>query len=357
MDFEEIYNNLIASVNFDKLQDEISKFESSQISLDFSKQENVDKLREYNKNSEILNLNSEIQSLFRNIKESKELLENPDFAEMAELELVELQEKLQAKLSRFELLTLKPLENDDKKAIFEIRPGVGGVEASLFAEKLFGMYQKFCLKKGYKIEIFNVDYNPEGGINEGVFLVDSAGSFGEFRFESGVHRVQRVPVTEAMGRIHTSTASVVVMPEITTSELKIEAKDIRVDVYRSSGPGGQSVNTTDSAVRITHLPSKITVTSQQSKSQHKNKEIAMTILISKLSEIENEKVSASEKAMRDQSIKGGDRSSKIRTYNFPQGRITDHRIQKSWFNITQAIEGDLEEIITDVNKGLRKENS
>lgn len=354
MDFEEQYNNLISTVDFFKIQQEVSHFESIQLTLDFSKDENVSSLKEYNKNSEILRINKEITELIQNLKDNKGLLENPDFADMAQEELKELESRITLKLARLELLTLKPLPNDDKKAIFEIRPGVGGVEASLFAEKLFNMYQKFCLKKGYKIEIFNIDYNPEGGISEGVFLVDSAGSFGEFRFESGVHRVQRVPVTEALGRIHTSTASTVVMPEISTSELKIEAKDIRIDVYRSSGPGGQSVNTTDSAVRITHLPSKITVTSQQSKSQHKNKEIAMTVLVSKLSEIEKDKISASEKEIRDKSIKGGDRSSKIRTYNFPQGRITDHRIQKSWFNITQAVEGDLEEIINDVNKELRK---
>lgn len=354
MDFEEIYNNLISSIDFNKLESEILNFESAQLNLDFSKEENVAKLKEYNKYTEILKLKKEIQEIFQQIKDNSELSTNIDFAEMAAEELKDLTQKIETKLSRFELLNLKPLENDDKKAIFEIRPGVGGVEAALFAEKLFGMYQKFCQKRGYKIEIFNVDYNPEGGITEGVFLVDSAESFGEFRFESGVHRVQRVPVTEALGRIHTSTASVVVMPEISLSELKIEAKDIRIDVYRSSGPGGQSVNTTDSAVRITHLPSKITVTSQQSKSQHKNKELAMIVLVSKLSEIEKDKISASEKEIRDQSIKGGDRSSKIRTYNFPQGRITDHRIQKSWFNITQAVEGDLEIIITEVNKELRK---
>ncbi len=315
----------------------------------------VEAVREYNIQNELLNLFKELDRKVQEYNSTTELLNDENFKDIATEDLAKLETEIPILVNKLKSLTKKPLTDDDKKAIFEIRPGVGGVEASLFAEDLFRMYVRFCNLKGFRVEQYSLEYNTEGGINEAVFLVDEPASFGLFRFESGVHRVQRVPSTESLGRIHTSTASVVVMPQFEKANINIAANDLRIDVYRSSGPGGQSVNTTDSAVRITHLPTKITVTSQNSKSQHANKETAMKILISKLQQIENEKKSSSEKDLRDESIKGGDRSSKIRTYNFPQGRITDHRIQESWFNIPAVMEGEIEEIVNIVNTQLREE--
>lgn len=203
------------------------------------------------------------------------------------------------------------------------------------------------------MELYSFVYDDVGGIKEAVFLIDEEESFAKFRFEAGVHRVQRVPTTESSGRIHTSTASVVVMPEISIKEVKIKPEELRIDVYRSSGPGGQSVNTTDSAVRITHLPTGITVSCQNGKSQHKNKEMALSILASKLEEIESSIQKDATKEIRNSAISGGDRSVKIRTYNFQQSRITDHRISTSWFNIPEIMDGEIEEIVATTNLKLR----
>lgn len=295
-----------------------------------------------------------LKSLLTDLTSTEMLVSDEELGELAKEDIDRLEKETASKLVELEKLNVKKLDNDDSRAIIEIRPGVGGVEASLFAEDLFRAYLASFSKSGIKIEVYTIDYNVEGGINLAIFLVDSPGSFGMLRFEGGVHRVQRVPSTETLGRIHTSTASIVVMPQSDNIDIKIEPSDLRIDVYRATGPGGQSVNTTDSAVRITHIPSKITVTCQNSKSQHKNKEFAMSVLKSRLYEIELAKKQDKEKNIRLDSIQGGDRSAKIRTYNFPQSRITDHRIGKSWFNINEVMEGGIGEIAEESGIELRK---
>jgi peptide chain release factor 1 len=324
-------------------------------SSDVNSPEYISKLKAVSKKNRIVEIINKLEKKYKELRESQELKGDTDFAEMAETEIARLKPEIKKLKTELEDLAKKPLPNDHKKAIFEIRPGVGGVEASIFAEDLFKMYSKYCSNKGYPIEIFSIQYNSEGGINEAVFLVNEDESFGQLRFESGVHRVQRVPVTESGGRIHTSSASVVVIPETSQTELKIKPEELKIEVFRASGPGGQSVNTTDSAVRITHIPTKITVSCQSGKSQHKNKEMAMSILASKLQEIEDEKRAKEENKLRENAIKTGDRSEKIRTYNYPQTRITDHRVKQSWHNLDTAITGEIDEIVTSVNLMLRKQ--
>lgn len=344
--------NLIGKINLDQIKNQIQEFDL--ITPDFSSSEYIEKLKKNGSNSELLKLITNANKLLEDQESNNELLDDPEMSSMAKEDIEKINSELDSLYSSIEELTNEPLENDEKKAIIEIRPGVGGVEAALFAEDLLNMYQRFCLANKIKIEVFSISYNQEGGITEAVIRINDENSFAKFRFESGVHRVQRVPKTETLGRVHTSTASVVVMPEASLDSMQINPSDLRIDVYRSSGPGGQSVNTTDSAVRITHLPSKLIVTCQTSKSQHSNKEMAMTILISRLKEIEDEKRSSELNSIRNSSIMGGKRSSKIRTYNFPQGRITDHRIGKSWFNINEVVyEGKLENIVNSTNKAIR----
>lgn len=307
--------------------------------------------------SSIDNIKS-LEQLLKHLDEAKDLLSDNTMKEMAELEIQELTEKMNVILPQVEKLTAIVLKNDNLKAILEIRPGVGGVEASLFAEELNRSYIRYCNSQNMHIEQVSMEYDQEGGIKESIFIINNSEAYGKLRFESGVHRVQRVPVTESGGRIHTSSASIVILPQFDTKDIEVKDSDIRIDVYRSSGPGGQSVNTTDSAVRITHLPTNIVVTCQAGKSQHKNKEMAMSILMSKLQEIEEEKLSSEEKSLRESSIKSGDRSVKIRTYNFQQGRVTDHRISKSWFNLPEIMDGDgLGEVIEFVNGEMRKKRN
>ncbi len=350
---------LIEHVTLSKLENEVksllSKNEEIAQNQGYSSNEYIDSLREYNKKNELLSSVNLLDSKIKEFTETNKLLHEPSLSELAKDDLDRLTKEILELIKKIKLLTVKPLDGDVNKALFEIRPGVGGVEASLFAEDLFKIYTRYCSLKGYKFEAYSLDFNSEGGINEAVFIVDEPESFAKFRFESGVHRVQRVPSTEAAGRIHTSTASVVVMPKFENVQVQINPNDLRIDVYRSSGPGGQSVNTTDSAVRITHLPSGLTVTCQNSRYQNKNKEMAMSILMSRLYEIEKAKKDSSATKLRQEAIQGGDRSAKIRTYNFPQGRITDHRIGQSWFNIEAVMAGEIEEIITTVNQKLREE--
>lgn len=352
-------DTLLSRFNLPQLEDKASNLlnESERIanSKGFQSDEYISKLKEYNNAQRVITLLSSLTKKNQELNSSRELLNTPEMADLAQEEITKLEEELTSLSKELEFLTRKTLPDDEKKALLEFRPGVGGVEASLFAEELFRAYTKYAALKGLKTEVINIDYNQEGGINEAVFLVDEIDSYGLLRFESGVHRVQRVPSTEASGRIHTSTASIVVMPQIQAGEIHINPDEIRIDVFRAGGPGGQSVNTTDSAVRVTHIPTGIIVKSQNTKSQIKNKELALSILASKLQEIENEKASNSITNLREESIRGGDRSVKIRTFNFPQGRITDHRIGKSWFNITEVMGGNLDEIITEVSLELRKE--
>jgi peptide chain release factor 1 len=291
------------------------------------------------------------------LKQTEEIIkENNDseFTQMARDELSELKpqiEKLESAIIE-DLKTSDP--NDGRNAIIEIRAGTGGEEASLFASDLFRMYSRYCEKNNWKMEILNTNYSGNSGFKEVIGLISGDGVYGQLKFESGVHRVQRVPSTESAGRIHTSAASVVILPEVEDVDVAIDPSDLRIDVYRSSGPGGQSVNTTDSAVRITHIPTGLVISCQDEKSQHKNKARAMSILKSKLYEFELEKQEAGNKEQRRDSIKSGDRSAKIRTYNFPDSRITDHRIHKTWYNLQTILDGDLDEVISTVKDELTK---
>jgi len=234
---------------------------------------------------------------------------------------------------------------DERSAILEIRAGTGGEEAALFAADLFRMYQRYAEARGWRVEMMSWNDTGIGGVKEAIAEITGRGVFARLKFESGVHRVQRVPATEASGRIHTSAATVAVLPEAEDVEVKIEEKDLRIDVFRSSGPGGQSVNTTDSAVRVTHIPTGIVVSQQDEKSQHKNKAKALKILRARLYERERAEAASRRAATRKSQIGSGDRSERIRTYNFPQGRVSDHRINLTLHKIDRILEGELDELI------------
>lgn len=281
------------------------------------------------------------------IKELEVLRNDPEMKELAELELEELKVQLPI-LERIVKLTLLPKDkDDDKNAILEIRAGTGGDEAALFAGVLFRMYQRYSESKGWKFEIMSFSDTGIGGVKEASALISGKGVFSKLKFESGVHRVQRVPETESSGRIHTSAATVAVLPEAEEVDIEIDEKDLRIDVYRSSGPGGQSVNTTDSAVRIVHIPTGVVVTQQDEKSQHKNRAKAMKILRSRLYEEERRRIDSERAADRKEQVGSGDRSERIRTYNYPQGRITDHRINLTLYKIAEITDGgELDEMIS-----------
>lgn len=281
------------------------------------------------------------------VEELEALLDDPEMQELAEFELGELKEKL-PKLEKDVKLSLLPKDkDDDKNAIIEIRAGTGGDEAALFGGVLFRMYQRYCEKKGWKFEIMSFYDTGVGGVKEASVLVSGKGVFSKLKFESGVHRVQRVPETESSGRIHTSAATVAVLPEAEDVDIEIEEKDLRIDVYRASGPGGQSVNTTDSAVRIVHIPTGVVVTQQDEKSQHKNRAKALKILRSRLYEEEKRRLDNERAADRKGQVGSGDRSERIRTYNYPQGRVTDHRINLTLYKIAEIADGgELDELIS-----------
>jgi len=308
-----------------------------------------DKFRAYSKEyaqlEDVVKCFSRWKQLNSNIEEAEILLDDPDMKEMALLEIEECREELAQVEQRLQILLLPKDPHDEFNAYLEIRAGTGGDEAGIFAGDLFRMYSRYAETKRWRIEVLSENESEQGGFKEIVAMISGRGAYSKLKYESGVHRVQRVPETESGGRIHTSTASVAVMPEAEEVDVHIDMNDIRIDVMRASGNGGQCVNTTDSAVRLTHYPSGIVIYSQTEKSQLQNKEKAFALLRSKLYELELEKKQSEEAQERRSQIGTGDRSEKIRTYNFPQGRVTDHRINLTMYKLDKIMDGDIQELI------------
>ncbi|MGJ8545376.1 MAG: peptide chain release factor 1 [Sulfitobacter sp.] len=284
------------------------------------------------------------RQLLDDLADAREMLADPEMAELARDELPRLEAARPAAEAALQLALLPKDEADAKPAMLEIRPGTGGDEAALFAGDLLRMYQRYAEAQGWKLDLIEYQETELGGIKEVVAHITGLNVFARLKFESGVHRVQRVPTTESGGRIHTSAATVAVLPEAEDVDIHIDANDIRIDTMRSSGAGGQHVNTTDSAVRITHIPTGIVVTSSE-KSQHRNREIAMQVLKARLYDAERQRVDSERSASRASQVGSGDRSERIRTYNFPQGRMTDHRINLTLYRLDAVMQGDLDEII------------
>ena len=274
-----------------------------------------------------------------------ELMSDPDFKEIAQEEYEAAKAEMEKTEEEIKILLIPRDPNDDKNVIVEIRGGAGGDEAALFAYNLYRMYSMYADSRRWKVEIANINETEIGGIKEVSFIIEGDGAYSRFKFESGVHRVQRVPETETSGRIHTSTVTVAVLPEMEEVDFEINPADLQIDTYRASGAGGQHVNKTESAIRITHLPTGTVVECQDERSQHKNRDRAMKILVSRLYEAEREKQNAALAAERKSQVGTGDRSERIRTYNYPQGRITDHRIGLTLYKLEQVLNGDLDDVI------------
>lgn len=338
---------------FDKLEDLLVRFqeiEDEMMSPDVvNDQNNYRKLRkEHADLSEIVEKYKEYKATQQSIEDSLAMLEEESDEELRELAKEELQEckqripKIEEELK---VLLLPKDPNDEKNVIVEIRGGAGGDEAALFAAELYRMYVMYAERNHWKIDMMNLNENGIGGYKEVIFMINGKGAYSKLKYESGVHRVQRVPVTESGGRIHTSTSTVAIMPEAEEVDVELDLNDCKFDVFRSSGNGGQCVNTTDSAVRLTHIPTGIVISCQDEKSQLKNKDKAIRVLRAKLYELELEKAQSAEAEARKSQVGTGDRSEKIRTYNFPQGRVTDHRINLTIYQIDKVMNGDLDILI------------
>jgi peptide chain release factor 1 len=338
---------------FDKLEAAESRYEEINHKLSdpnvIVDQDEYRKLtKEHYELSDIVGKYREYKEISRQVEETRQMLEenlDKDFRELAQAEYKELKEKLDLVTTELRIKLLPRDPNDDRSVIMEIRGGAGGEEAALFAANLFRMYARYSERKHWKIEILDANETELGGFKEVVFSIEAKGAYSRLKYESGVHMVQRVPDTEASGRIHTSTVTVAVLPEADEVEVEINPNDLQIDTFRASGAGGQHINKTDSAIRITHLPTGIVVTCQDQRSQHKNKEKAMKVLRSKLYEIAQQQQNTEIAQSRKSQVGTGDRSERIRTYNFPQGRVTDHRIGLTLYKIDEIMEGDLDEII------------
>jgi peptide chain release factor 1 len=299
------------------------------------------------------------KELLKNIEETREMIdleEDGEMKDMAKEELGELEDQVEPKLNELKLLLIPKDPLDGKNIIMEIRAGTGGDEAALFAADLYRMYSKYAEQRGWKIEIMSSNENELGGFKEIVYSIIGKNVYADFRYESGGHRVQRIPITESNGRIQTSAATVAVLPEAEETDIEINTNDLRVDVYRSSGSGGQHVNTTDSAVRITHLPTGVVVTCQDEKSQIKNKAKAMKVLRSRLLEAQIEKQNQERSKDRKNQVGSGDRSQRIRTYNFPQGRVTDHRINMTLYKLDSFMNGNMDEMLQALKISAQEDN-
>ena len=338
---------------FDKLEDTERRYEELQAELneptvtsDTNRFRRL--MKEQSELGEVVETFRRYKQAKRNIEESLAMLEEESDEELRELAKEELANS-RAEVERLEqqlkILLLPTDPNDEKNVIVEIRAGAGGDEAALFAAELFRMYSKYAETKRWKLDMMNLNESGIGGCKEVIFMIEGSGAYSRLKYESGVHRVQRIPVTESGGRIHTSTATVAIMPEAEEVDVQLDLNDCRFDVFRSSGNGGQCVNTTDSAVRLTHIPTGIVISCQDEKSQLKNRDKALKVLRSRLYEMELEKAHDAEAAARKSQVGTGDRSEKIRTYNFPQGRLTDHRIGLTIYKLDKVMDGDIEEII------------
>ncbi len=336
-----------------KLQEIKEKFEQINEKLAdpeiLSDQKKLIKLSKERSNLEpIVDSYNEYNEILANIKENKEIVssgEDAELTEMAQLEIEELNEKTIELEEKLKVLLIPKDPNDDKDVILEIRAGTGGEEAGLFAADLLRMYTRYVELKGWKHELMDLNEAGLGGVKEAVMAIRGEGIYGMLKYESGVHRVQRVPATEGSGRVHTSAASVVVLPEVEDVEFEIDPNDLRIDVYRSGGAGGQNVNKVETAIRITHNPTGLVVQCQDERSQLKNRMKAMKVLQSRLFDMKQREQNSEQAATRKSMVKSGDRSDKIRTYNYPQNRVTDHRIGLTLYNLTNIMEGDLHELI------------
>ncbi len=343
------------NIDFQKIIEEKDEIEAFLATPDaYASSDFAEKSRRLAEINTILELKKEIETSEQNLAEAKALAEDPELGELARADVETLTAKIAEKKAELEEILLPHDPADDKPAIMEIRAGAGGDEASLFAGELYRMYVRYAEKHHLKVELISQNENEAGGMKEVIIRVSGEKPYGQLKFEGGVHRVQRVPVTESQGRIHTSTATVAVLPEASETDLEIKPEDLRIDIYRSGGHGGQGVNTTDSAVRITHLPTGIVVAMQDERSQQQNRIKAMAVLRSRLAEKQKQEEMKAASDARKSLIGSGDRSEKIRTYNFPQDRITDHRVHYSRSNIGAAMDGEIDDIIKELTLAERK---
>ena len=343
---------------FDKLENVEKRYEELNAKISdpevISNQSEWQKyMKEHADIEEVVEKYREYKNLVKTIEDLKEMLNDKEMHDLAQMELDEARDKMPKIEEELKFLLVPKDLNDDKNVIVEIRGGAGGEESSLFAGDLFRMYSMYTERKRWKMEVLNLNETELGGIKEVTFMITGKGAYSRLKFESGVHRVQRVPDTESSGRIHTSTATVAVLPEVDDVEIEINPSDLKVDTFRASGAGGQHVNKTESAIRITHMPTGVIVECQTERSQIQNRETAMKMLRSKLYEAELERQNSEQASARKSQVGSGDRSEKIRTYNFPQGRITDHRIGLSMYQVDEFLNGGIDEMIDALNAADR----